>query len=149
MSGRLFVCVQKRKGPKDIDSPLSARDDAGDSVPAPAGAAKSPKPTANGTAKAAKSPKESAPAGTAKSADVAAAKGGAAAKTNGAVAPEVTANGVAPPGVPRAKSEEPPAWSEEQELSLVKALKACPKETDNRWDWSSHFVPTGKPTIGS
>ena len=127
--------MQKLKNLKDINSPLSSRDDAGDAVPAPAGATKSPKPTANGTAKAVKPVKPlgaSAPAGTAKSADIAAGKGDTAAKTNGAVSSEVTANGVAPPGVPRAKSEEAPAWSEDQELSLVKALKACPKETDNR-----------------
>ena len=112
--------MQKRKNPKDINSPLSSRDDGAESAPVPPGAAKSPKPSANGTAKPVKPLGASVPAGT------------AGVKTNGAVPAEVMANGVAPPGVPRARTEEPPAWSEAQEMSLVKALKAFPKETDNR-----------------
>lgn len=40
-----------------------------------------------------------------------------------------------------AVSSETGAWTEEQELALVKALKAFPRDVDQRWDKICEVVP--------
>lgn len=152
--------LQKRKSAKDIASPLSTRDGSSDAVPLPpitSNGVKEPTETKSGKTGKATSTTKGAEGGggggaskggvvekktegvktTAESKSPEDKKGG---KTKG----EGTANGGG--GVGGGGKEEngavvPEGWSEPQELALVKALKAFPKETENRWERIAASVP--------
>ncbi|CAI5531768.1 unnamed protein product [Closterium sp. Naga37s-1] len=111
--------LQRRKNPKDIASPLSTREEVDAAAAAPAAAA---------AAAAA------APAG--------AQEGESAGAANG-VAAEAGAAGAGAAGAGASAGAEGAVdvWGEAQEVALVKALKAFPKDTDKRWDRIAAAVP--------
>eukprot|EP00271_Cylindrocystis_brebissonii_P005833 TRINITY_DN18166_c0_g1_i1.p1 TRINITY_DN18166_c0_g1~~TRINITY_DN18166_c0_g1_i1.p1 ORF type:complete len:818 (+),score=227.11 TRINITY_DN18166_c0_g1_i1:270-2723(+) len=143
--------LQKRKNLRDIESPLSARDDFTDSVtlPTPAvanGTAPSGKTSdAKSASKATKATKSSSPPEAKATAEGKGKPEAGKAKANGVApcgaGPEMQEGGAGNGGETAAGGEAQVSWSEAQELALVKALKAFPKETTNRWERISAAVP--------
>eukprot|EP00245_Coleochaete_scutata_P015187 TRINITY_DN666_c0_g1_i1.p1 TRINITY_DN666_c0_g1~~TRINITY_DN666_c0_g1_i1.p1 ORF type:complete len:724 (-),score=225.24 TRINITY_DN666_c0_g1_i1:665-2836(-) len=159
--------LTKRKNPKEIASPLTSRDEVIDAVLPPptaslASSSQSP-PQANGHEPAASGPQPAAaltsevneapkkPPVTIPLANGNAATpklaNGVAKKEKEVLEPK--ANGTVEEPKSDAKQDSPSkaaevpedTWTEIQELALVKALKAFPKETDKRWDRIAAAVP--------
>eukprot|EP00897_Mesotaenium_endlicherianum_P009319 jgi/Mesen1/8415/ME000471S07730 len=171
---RQLAAANKRKSPKDIASPLTAREEGADdvSLPDPSTSAEEAPPQANG-APSGKAPaangkqaaaggedaKSSAAAAKSKAALQGASKAKAKAPTTPAgegdsTQPESAAADDAAAGAGGEDSttsaaakenggegSDGEAWSEAQEVALVRALKAFPKDTDKRWERICAAVP--------
>ncbi|KAG0566592.1 hypothetical protein M758_7G068900 [Ceratodon purpureus] len=107
--------LQKRKPGAEINSPLSTREDGEETA--------SPKAAGNGTVGGSKQTRAGAESVNAKKVE------------NGTVE-ESQSNGAAANGAVEAEG-----WSEAQEVALVKAIKAFPKDTANRWERIASAVP--------
>ncbi|CAM0953562.1 unnamed protein product [Alopecurus aequalis] len=112
--------LEKRKAAPSIVSPLSTRDDPA-AVPTAGAGAESSKGAAQPTASSSQAPNE---------------------KTGAAPVPD-EAPSATPSAAPSAtpSATDPDAWSEAQVLALVQALKAFPKDANQRWERVAAAVP--------
>jgi DnaJ family protein C protein 2 len=119
--------LQKRKvGNTVIDSPLSTREDG------PAEGKSVPKVAANGSAGGSRASEKARPS-----------SGGSEGTSNGKSTENGTNTKEESQGGAQSNGSIPEGegWSETQEVALVKAIKAFPKDTANRWDRIAAAVP--------
>ena len=119
--------LQKRKvGNTVIDSPLSTREDG------PADGKSIPKVAANGSAGGSRASEKARPS-----------SGGSEGTSNGKSTENGTNTKEESQGDAQSNGSIPEGegWSETQEVALVKAIKAFPKDTANRWDRIAAAVP--------